>query len=296
MGKILNLLSNNKILLSDGAWGTIMQTKGLTAGECPELWNINRRSDVFDIAKSYISAGSDLVKTNSFGANKFRLEHYGLESRVNELNKTAAEISREAAGDEKIVLGSVGPSGKMLFMGDVTEQELYDCFAEQAAALQQGGADAVLIETFSATDEALCAIKAAKENTRLEVVCTFTFEKTADNSFKTMMGISVEDMAASVIAAGADVIGTNCGNGIERMIEIISLMKSCAGNTPLLVHSNAGLPEIQESRILYRETPEIMSSFLPELLKAGANIVGGCCGTTPEHIKMFRQIIDEFGK
>lgn len=292
MGKILNLLATEKLLLSDGAWGTIMQTKGLKAGECPELWNFDRRNDVLDIAKSYIAAGSDMVKTNSFGANKFRLEHYGIESKVKELNKTAAEISKEAAGDRKIVIGSVGPSGKMLFMGDVSEEELFDCFAEQCKALEDGGADAILIETFSAIDEALCAIKSAKENTCLEVICTFTFEKTVDNNFKTMMGISVDEMANELLKHGVDIIGTNCGNGIEKMIEIVSLMKSAAGNTPLLVHSNAGLPEILDGKIKYHETPEYMSSFIPALITAGANIIGGCCGTTPEHITLFRKGID----
>jgi 5-methyltetrahydrofolate--homocysteine methyltransferase len=294
MGKITSLLNEKKIVLSDGAWGTLMQAKGLKAGDCPELWNFDRREDILNIAKSYIAAGSDLVKTNSFGGNKLRLEHYGLEGKVREINKTAAEISREAAGSSKIVMGSIGPTGKMLFMGDVTEEELYDCFAEQAAALQEGGADAALIETFSAVDEALCAIKAVKENTNLEIICTFTFEKTADNQYKTMMGVSAKDMAVEIPEAGADIIGTNCGNGIERMVDIIREIKNFSGSKPILVHSNAGLPVLKDGKVKYLETPEIMSSFLPAIISAGANIVGGCCGTTPRHIEYFKKVIESF--
>jgi Methionine synthase I (cobalamin-dependent), methyltransferase domain len=293
MGKITQQILNGKVLLSDGAWGTELQKKGLTFGECPELWNISNRKNVFDIAKSYIDSGSDIIETNSFGGNRFRLEHFGLESQLNELNRTAAEISREAAGNEKLVLGSIGPSGKMLMMGNISEAELYDGFASQAEALEQGGVDAFLVETFSAIDEAECAIKAIKDNSSLEIICTFTFEKTLDGSYKTMMGTSIPDMVNATLAAGADIIGTNCGNGIERMVEIILEMKMISSNIPLIVHSNAGLPLIKNGEIYYQETPEIMAAFIPQLIANGAKIIGGCCGTTPAHIKIFREALDK---
>ena len=177
----------------------------------------------------------------------------------------------------------------MLFMGDVTEEELYDSFAEQAAALQQGGADAILVETFSAIDEASAAVKAAKENTNLDVICTFTFEKTIDNLFKTMMGVSIDEMVTAMLESGADIIGTNCGNGIEKMVEIIGVMKKTVGSVPLLVHSNAGLPILVDGAIKYQETPDIMSSYLPALITAGATHNWGLLRYNSRAYKQFQE-------
>ena len=281
---IVQAVNSGKILISDGAWGTFLQKKGLQPGECPELWCIDRPADVMDVAKGYVAAGADMVESDSFGGSRFKLEHYGLADRTAEINEAAARISRQAAGDSKWVIASIGPTGKMLLLGDVTEEEMYNVFKEQAVALEKGGADAACIETMSALDEAGLAIKAVKENTKLEVICTFTFERNTRGEYRTMMGVSPVDAAQAAVAAGADVIGPNCGNGIERMIEIVRDMRAACPNTPILVHANAGLPKNVNGVDTFPETPEDMARQVPALVKAGANIIGGCCGTTPAHI------------
>lgn len=284
MEPLIDVVSKGKILISDGAWGTFLQSRGLQPGECPELWNITHEQDVFAIAKSYIDAGSDMILTNSFGGSPIKLKHYGLENRAAELNYKAAVISREAAGDNHYVVGSIGPTGILLMMGEVSESELYDGFAVQAEALMKGGVDAILIETMSDLVEARIAIKAAKESTNLNVICTFTFEKTLSGEFKTMMGITPTEMAKVIKEAGAEIIGTNCGNGFDQMIEIIKEIRNVDQSTPILVHANAGKPIYKDGLTIFPETPEYTASKVHQLIESGANIIGGCCGTTPAHI------------
>ena len=291
MGKIIDRIKTGAILISDGAWGTFLQAKGLQPGECPELWNIAHPGDVLDIAQGYIDAGSDMIETNSFGGSRFKLANYGLEDRVFELNKAAAEISRKAAGPDKYVLGSIGPTGKILMMGEVTAEELYDAFREQAMALEAGGADAIMIETMTDLEEAIQAIKAAKEHTKCEVFCTMTFDKTVDNEFKSMMGVSPTDMVNQIIDAGAELIGANCGNGIKDMVSIVEEIRSSNQSIPVLIHANAGMPEYRDGKTVFPESPEEMADVAGKLISAGANIIGGCCGTTPAHITKIAEVV-----
>lgn len=287
-------LEQKKLLVSDGAWGTFLHQQGLQPGECPESWNLNHRDKVLNIAQRYIEAGADIILTNSFGASPQKLKHYNLDGQTAEINKAAAEISRQAAGTEHLVLGSIGPTGVMLMMGEVSEQTLYDGFRIQAEALATGGVDVICIETMSAVDEATLAIRAAREVTDLEVACTFTFEHAGNNEFKTMMGVSPKEMVAAVQDAGASIIGSNCGNGFEQMIPIVRQIRYIDASTPVLIHANAGKPVYQNGETIFPETPEMMAERVPELIKNGANIIGGCCGTTPEHIRAIAREIQNY--
>lgn len=291
MNKLTEVLKTGKLLVSDGAWGTFLIEKGLKPGECPEQWNIDRPDDVYDIAQSYIDAGADMIETNSFGGNRFKLEQYGLFGKAFDINKAAAEISREAAGDKHFVLGSVGPTGKILMMGDVTEDELYDAFKVQCMGLEAGGADAIVIETMSDLDEARIAIKAARENTECEVICTMTFNQTPDGSFFTMMGVSPAQMVSEMLAAGATIIGSNCGNGIRQMIGIVKEIRSVNKDVPVFIQANAGAPIYHDGKTVFPESPVEMGEFIGALIDAGVNMVGGCCGTTPEHIRVISDIV-----
>ena len=290
---ITEAVKSGKTLVSDGAWGTFLQKKGLQPGECPELWCVERPDDVLEVAQNYITAGADMVETDSFGGTSYKLEHYGLQGRVAELNEASAAISRKAAGEDNWVIASIGPTGKMLVMGDVTEEELYNSFKEQAVALEKGGADAVCIETMSAIDEAGLAVRATKENTNLEIICTFTFEKTATGDYRTMMGVDPAGMATAMTAAGADIVGTNCGNGMERMIDIVRSIRAAVPETPILVHANAGLPVAVDGVDTFPDTPEDMAGMVKDIVDAGANVIGGCCGTSPAHIEAIKNAIND---
>jgi 5-methyltetrahydrofolate--homocysteine methyltransferase len=296
MEKISKIIQEGKILVSDGAWGTFLQQMGLKPGECPEGWNIHRPENVLKVAQSYIEAGSDMIETNSFGGNAFKLSLFGLQDKVYEINKAAAQISRKAAGNNKHVLGSVGPTGKMLMMGDVTYEQLYDAFREQAKALEAGGADTLVVETMTDIEEARAAVQACSDHTNCEVISTMTFDKSPDGSFFTMMGVSPADMVLAMIDAGAAIIGANCGNGMENMIGVAHEIRNANAEIPVLVHANAGAPVYKNGDTVFLETPETMAGYVDLLIGAGANIIGGCCGTTPEHIRQIAEIVKKYNK
>jgi len=294
MKSIVEALRERTLLVSDGGWGTFLVAAGLDAGDCPELWNVEHPDIVKNIASTYAEAGADIVMTNSFGGTRIALESYGLAGRAAELNEAAARLSREAVGGAAFVLASVGPSGKLLMTGDVSELQIYDAFAEQAVALARGGADACSVETMAALDEAGIAARAVKENTDLELVCSFTYTMPTDTGYRTMMGVSPAEMARAMLAEGADMLGVNCGIGPKEMIEAVRDLRAAAPETPILVHPNAGMPKrADDGAVTYPETPQGMASRVPELVAAGANIVGGCCGTGPDHIRAIAQAVRE---
>ena len=291
MSELLKRVFAGEILVSDGATGTYLQSHGLEPGGCPEQFNDSHRQVVQRMAANYYAAGSDMVETNSFGANRYLLGKYGFGDRVEEWNRLSAEHARSAATTSQYVLGSIGPTGEFLEPnGQVTADEMYAAFAEQARGLAHGGVDAFCIETMSDIDETTLAIRAAKE-TGLPVFATMTFDK-GPRGYFTMMGITPSGAAEQLTEAGADVVGSNCGIAIEQMIEIIRDMHR-ATDRPIITHVNAGIPRIENGAIVYPDTPESMSSLVPQLVAAGANIIGGCCGTGPDHIRAFCQALRE---
>jgi 5-methyltetrahydrofolate--homocysteine methyltransferase len=291
MKNIIEKLKDGRVLLSDGAWGTMLYSMGLESTDCPEMWNITHPERVLQVARSYIDAGADIIETNSFGGSRLKLDMYGLGDRARELNIAAAKISRQAAGDSAYVFGSVGPTGKILMMGDVSEDEVYNAFTEQASALEEGGADVIIIETMSALDEASLAVRAAKENTSLPVICTFSFDKTVDGDYRTMMGVSPADMLSALSGSGVDIFGTNCGNGFDGMVGIAGELRKNNPSVPLMVQANAGMPELVDGVNIFKEGPEEMAAKIPRLIELGVNIIGGCCGTTPAHIDHFARVL-----
>jgi 5-methyltetrahydrofolate--homocysteine methyltransferase len=291
---ITEAIAARKVLVSDGAWGTMMQMGGLSPGECPEAWNTEKADTVFEIGKAYIDAGSDIIETNSFGGTSYKLKYYGLEDRVEILNKLAAELSRKAAGEDRWVMGSMGPTGKLTVMGDITEEEYFTAFTEQAKALEAGGADALMIETQMALDEALAAVRAGKEHTSLEIIASFTFEETEKGGFKTMMGVSPARAVTAAVDAGASIIGANCGRGYAGMERVIREFKEARPDVPVLIQTNAGIPKQEDGVDVFPATPEEMAGQVPLWIEAGASIIGGCCGTTEQHIAAIRKAVDEY--
>lgn len=278
---IADLLTHGPVI-TDGAWGTQLQARGLDIGEFPDLWNLTHPERVEAVARAYVEAGSRVILTNTFGANRLRLAEAGLADKVVEINRRGAEISSQAAAGRARVFASIGPSGKMLVSGEITTEDLRAAFEEQAQGLAAGGADALLIETMADLEEATIAVTAAR-TTGLPVVATMVFDSGRDKD-RTMMGITPEQAAQGLAAAGADVIGSNCGQGIAGFVNICRRMRA-ATDRPVWIKANAGLPELIDGRTAYRATPESFTSHVPALLAAGASFIGGCCGTSPAFIR-----------
>jgi 5-methyltetrahydrofolate--homocysteine methyltransferase len=269
-------------VVTDGAWGTQLQQRGLATGDCPDEWNLSHAERVEEVPRAYVEAGSDIVLTNTFRSNRLALASYELADRVAEINQAAAEISLRAARGRAHVFGSIGPSGKMLLAGEVTEPELREAFVEQADALAAAGVAALVIETMSDLAEAKIALAAAKR-TGLPVVACMVFDSGKELD-RTMMGDTAERVAGVLTAAGADVVGANCGQGIESYVGVCRQLRA-ATDLPIWIKANAGVPQIEDGEIVYQTTAAQFASHGPALVAAGAQFVGGCCGTGPEFIR-----------
>ena len=290
------LLDEGGPILADGAMGTMLFAAGLQFGDPPEVWNLTQPDVVRRIQRGYLEAGSRILLTNTFGGNRLRLGLHGLDRRVDELNRTAALILRAevtAAGGRALVAGDIGPSGEIVApLGTLDYDEAVDVFAEQTAALVAGGVDLIWIETMSDLQE----IKAAIEGVRrvapaIPLIATMTF----DTRGHTMMGVSPEQAVEALAAWGADAIGGNCGNGPDEMLGVIERMCAAAPDTLLVAKSNAGMPELVDMRAVYRADPETMAAQALAMRRAGATIVGGCCGSTPDHLTAIAAVLGSDG-
>jgi len=292
MGQSLLDAARKEVLLADGAIGTELLRLGLEAGEFGEAWNLEHPERVMSVHKAYFDAGARLLTTNSFRGNRSTLAAHGLASQVSEINRRAAEVARASTDGDGWVLGSIGPFGGFLEpLGATTADEAHSLFEEQARALLEGGADGIVIETMIAKEEVEVAIRAARSAGAPVVIAMMTFGKTA-KGYRTMMGVSPEEAVRIVSEAGADILGSNCGQGLSmtEYAEIVRQFRSLT-DKPVIIRPNAGRPDLLGSDIQYHQTPRIMADQVCALVRAGANIVGGCCGTTPEHIRLFREAL-----
>jgi 5-methyltetrahydrofolate--homocysteine methyltransferase len=285
-----------RVLLGDGAMGTQLQQAGLESGGCGEAWNLDHPGRVLAIQRAYAEAGADCVLSNTFGASRIMLERHGEGARVAAINEAGARIAREAFGArDGFVLGDVGPFGGLMEpYGEIARARVEQAFREQAKALVQGGVDGVIVETQTALEELEIAIAAAKEAGAPAVIGSLAYDKMADeDEVRTMMGVSPEMAAEFMAARGVDVLALNCGTGVDMAMaaDVVRRYRSVSG-LPVMAQPNAGQPVLEDFKVVYRETPEQMARDLPALLAAGVNIVGGCCGSTPAHIRRFREVLD----
>ena len=288
MGRIdLRKRINEGLFLLDGAMGTELIARRIEAGKCNDYLNIESPDIVLDIHRVYLQAGSDAVLTNTFGANKYALARHGFAERSKEINTAAAQIARRAAGEEKYVLGDIGPSGDFLEpLGPLKADGLKDAFAQQAKALSAGGVDGFIIETMTALDEVTIAIEAVKSISDLPVFVSLAYDP-AGEKFRTMMGIGPADAADKLLPLGIDAIGFNCGSlGMEQYVSLAQIYVSeTKGEVAILAEPNAGKPELVDDQVIYKVSPEDFAVAAERIHSAGVNIIGGCCGTSPAHIE-----------
>jgi len=287
MNQIGEWLKNGP-LLSDGAWGTELIARGLEPGTCPDVWNLSNPDAVASVARAYVEAGSRVILTNTFRANPISLPAEQA-AHAAEINAAGVRISKQAAAGKALVFASLGPTGKMILAGEVSAEEVQHAYEIQARALAGGGADALLIETQSDPDEAEIILRAAKA-TGLPVIVSFTFD-TGKAHDRTLTGAKPEQVAARMEAAGADAIGSNCGAGIDQFLALCQRMRA-ACKLPLWMKPNAGLPEVIDGKLHYRQSPQEFAAHLPALLQAGASFVGGCCGTSPAFVAALKEQFD----
>jgi methionine synthase I (cobalamin-dependent) len=272
-------------VLTDGAWGTELQSRGIAPGEMPDVWNLSHPDRVEEVARAYVDAGSRIVLTNTFRANRIAFAKNPEVERIAEINRSGVEISKRAAGDGALVFASIGPSGKQLLTGEVTEEQLAAAFREQATAQAEGGADGIAVETMADLTEAKLALEAALA-TGLPVVACMVFDS-GRNKDRTMMGVGTQQAAEALTAWGAHVIGANCGLGVEEYVPVCAGL-AAATDRPIWIKANAGIPQLVKGEIVYQTTADEFAGCLPKLLEAGASFVGGCCGTDPTYIAALR--------
>lgn len=292
MNKLQSLLTSSPTVLADGAMGTMLFEAGLKFGDPPEVWNVAHPELVRGVQRGYLDAGSKLILTNTFGGNRFRLGMHNLQSRVHELNRTAAIILRaevDAAATGALVVGDIGPSGEILApLGTLEYADAVEGFAEQAAALAAGGVDAIWIETMSALEEIQAAIEGVRKVAPdLPIIATMTF----DTRGHTMMGVSPEKALAALMDLGATAIGGNCGNGPDEIMGVIKKMHAANPAAILVAKSNAGMPELVKGKAVYQAQPDQMAVYAQEIRAAGARVIGACCGSTPAHLKAMAEAL-----
>ncbi len=290
--RLLDRLEQDKILVADGAMGTMLFDRGLTSGECPESYNLSHPEILVGIAAAYLEAGAEIVQTNTFGASRLKLAAYHLEDRLEEIILSAVTCVKKGVGDKAYVSASCGPSGEMLLpYGTIAEEAMFDNFSEAMSFFSKAGVDVVCIETMTDLNEAMLAVRAAKSvMPETPVMATMTFDKIPKGYF-TVMGVNIKKAVEGLTQAGADIIGSNCGHGIDNMIEITREIRTLTG-MPILIQANAGLPLHEAGRLVYPESPSYFSDRIERLIEAGASIVGGCCGTTPDHIRAIRKVVN----
>lgn len=296
MGKSLLEALKERVLVSDGAMGTQLMDAGLDSGNCGEIWNVTHPDKIIEIQKRYVEAGSDCLTTNTFGGNGLTLKRHGYFDELEEINKAAVRVAREAfGGREGYVLGDVGPVGGVMEpYGDLTVAEVREAIRLQVRSLIEGGVDAIIIETQMDLAETKLGIEAAKEFGAPCIITSLAYDRTRDGSaFRTMMGVAPETAAEQLSEAGADILAFNCGTGVDMDVakHIIGAYKNIA-DCFTMAQPNAGLPVLENLKTVYKQTPEHMVASLDELLALGVNIVGGCCGSTPDHIKAIRAKVD----
>jgi 5-methyltetrahydrofolate--homocysteine methyltransferase len=296
MKPFLERIKQGEILVCDGAMGTMLMGRGLKPGECPESLALTWPDLLADIARMYLDAGADILETNTFGASPLKLGLYSLEEKTEAINREAVRILRSVAGDRAYVFACCGPSSALLKpYGDTEPEVVSQSYERQMKALVEEGVDAIILETMTDLTEATLAVRALKSvSPSTPMIATMTFDATPKGFFTTM-GVTIEKAAKGLAEAGADLTGSNCGNGIEAMIRIAQEFRKYT-TLPLVFQSNAGVPKIQEGRPVYSEGPELMAQRVPELASVGASVIGGCCGTTPEHIRAIRKVVDSLNR
>jgi len=279
-------------LCSDGAWGTQLMARGPKPGDSFEALNLDRPDVLAEIAASYIEAGAELITTNTFGGSPLNLASHGLEEKTEDINRAAVKAIQTEVEGRALISGSVGPTGKILTpYGDTEPEVIAEGFRRQTGALIEAGADLICIETMMDLEEARLAIEAARRRSpSVPIVATMTFNATP-RGFFTTMGTTVEQACRILVEAGADLVGSNCGNGIDAMVEIA---REFATHTtvPIVIQSNAGMPENRGGELHYPEGPDDMAARVGELMDLGVAVIGGCCGTGPDHIRAIRTAID----